>query len=290
MNAFSGVSPDVFKWSGMVLITVGLLIGTWSLLADPQSMVRRYWVRYLAHLDRKLRSMFIWTPAKYIAWAQIAAVFLVLAGAVGIDLPLWYVWLGLIAAAPYYYIERMRRKRVEMIEEQLDGFLVGLANALKSIPSISSAFVSVQPILRAPLSDEVGLAIKEMRVGSTLEQALLNMAGRVGSRQLDSALSAIVIGRQIGGNLPTILETTANTLREMARLEGVVKTKTAEGKAQMWVMAAFPFVMILALDAVSPGYFAPLEASVVGYIIAFIAGGFWLASLLVARKVLSVDI
>jgi tight adherence protein B len=290
MNAFSGVSPDVFKWSGMVLITVGLLIGTWSLLADPQSMVRRYWVRYLAHLDRKLRSMFIWTPAKYIAWGQIAAVFLVLVGAVGIELPLWYVWLGLIAASPYYYIERMRRKRVEMIEEQLDGFLVGLANALKSIPSISSAFVSVQPILRAPLSDEVGLAIKEMRVGSTLEQALLNMAGRVGSRQLDSALSAIVIGRQIGGNLPTILETTANTLREMARLEGVVKTKTAEGKAQMWVMAAFPFVMILALDAVSPGYFAPLEASFIGYIIAFIAGGFWLASLLVARKVLSVDI
>ncbi|PKN36243.1 MAG: hypothetical protein CVU63_17235 [Deltaproteobacteria bacterium HGW-Deltaproteobacteria-20] len=290
MNAFSGVSPDVFKWSGMVLITVGLLIGTWSLLADPQSMVRRYWVRYLAHLDRKLRSMFIWTPAKYIAWGQMAAAFLVMVGAVGVDLPLWYIWLGLIAAAPYYYIERMRRKRVEAIEEQLDGFLVGLANALKSIPSISSAFVSVQPILRAPLRDEVELAIKEMRVGSTLEQALLNMAGRVGSRQLDSALSAIVIGRQIGGNLPTILETTANTLREMARLEGVVKTKTAEGKAQMWVMAAFPFVMILALDMVSPGYFAPLEASIIGYVIAFFAGGFWLASLLVARKVLSVDV
>jgi tight adherence protein B len=234
--------------------------------------------------------MFIWTPAKYIAWGQMAAAFLVMVGAVGVDLPLWYIWLGLIAAAPYYYIERMRRKRVEAIEEQLDGFLVGLANALKSIPSISSAFVSVQPILRAPLRDEVELAIKEMRVGSTLEQALLNMAGRVGSRQLDSALSAIVIGRQIGGNLPTILETTANTLREMARLEGVVKTKTAEGKAQMWVMAAFPFVMILALDMVSPGYFAPLEASIIGYVIAFFAGGFWLASLLVARKVLSVDV
>ncbi|HNS99464.1 MAG TPA: type II secretion system F family protein [Polyangiaceae bacterium] len=290
MNAFSGVNPEVFKWLGVFLIVVGVFIGTWSLAADPQSMVRRYWVRYLAHLDRKLRSMFIWTPAKYIAWGQLAAAFLVIAGAVGIDLPLWYAWLVLVAVSPYYYIERMRRKRVEMIEEQLDGFLVGLANALKAIPSISSAFVSVQAILRAPLRDEVELAIKEMRVGSTLEQALLNMAGRVGSRQLDSALSAIVIGRQIGGNLPTILETTAGTLREMARLEGVVKTKTAEGKAQLWVLAIFPFLMILALDMLNPGYFLPLEASVVGYIIAFFAGGFWLASLLVARKVLSVDI
>lgn len=290
MKLFSTLHPDLFKWSGMALIAVGLLIASFALIADPQSMLRRYWVRYLAHLDRKLRSMFIWTPAKYIAWGQLAAGFLVLVAYVTVDLPLWYIWLVLIALSPYYYIERMRRKRVEMIEEQLDGFLVGLANALKSIPSISSAFVSVQPILRAPIRDEVELAIKEMRVGSTLEQALLNMASRVGSRQLDSALSAIVIGRQIGGNLPHILETTANTLREMARLEGVVKTKTAEGKAQMWVMAAFPFLMIVALDMVSEGYFAPLQQSVAGYIIAFFAGAFWLASLLVARKVLSVDI
>jgi tight adherence protein B len=134
------------------------------------------------------------------------------------------------------------------------------------------------------------LAIKEMRVGSTLDQALLNMAGRIGSRQLDSALSAIVIGRQIGGNLPEILETTAHTLREMARLEGVVKSKTAEGKAQLWVMAIFPFLMILALDTVSAGYFAPLQSSVMGYVVSLLAGGFWVASLVVARKVLSVDI
>ncbi len=290
MSLFEGVNAWVFKWFGIALIAAGLAIATFALIADPQSMVRRYWVRYLAHLDRKLRSMFIWTPAKYIAYAQIAAILVVLVGYVTIRLPLWYVWVGLIAAAPYYYIERMRKKRMEQIEEQLDGFLVGLANALKSIPSISSAFVSVHSILRAPLSDEVGLAIKEMRVGSTLEQALLNMAGRVGSRQLDSGLSAIVIAQQVGGNIPTILETTANTLREMARLEGVVKTKTAESKSQMWVLAVFPLIMILALDFVSDGYFQPLQESITGYIVSFLAGAFWLASLLVARKILSVDI
>lgn len=290
MNLLAELNAGIFKWSGIVLITLGAFGVTWALIADPQSMLRRYWVRYLAHLDRKLRSMFIWTPAKYIAYGQLAALFVILLLAVSVELPLWYIWVVLVALAPYYYIEKKRRERIEKIEEQLDGFLVGLANALKSIPSISSAFVSVQPILQQPLRDEVELAIKEMRVGSTLDQALLSMAGRVGSRQLDSALSAILIGRQLGGNLPTILETTANTLREMARLEGVVKTKTAEGKAQMWVMAATPFVMIVALDWVFDGYFTVLQESIAGYIIAFFAGAFWLASLLVARKVLSVDI
>ena len=144
--------------------------------------------------------------------------------------------------------------------------------------------------LQPPLSQEVELAVKEMRVGTTLDQALLRMAGRIGSRQLDSALSAIIIGRQIGGNLPKILATTAETLREMARLEGVIRSKTAEGKAQMWVLAIFPFLLLLALNAMKEGYFDPLTQSVAGYVVAILAAGFWIASIVVARKVLAVDV
>ena len=42
--------------------------------------------------------------------------------------------------------------------------------------------------------------------------------------------------------------------------------------------------------AVSPGYFEPLTSSVVGYILVIIASLFWIASLVVARKILAVDI
>ena len=128
-----------------------------------------------------------------------------------------------------------------------------------------------------------------MRVGSTLDQAVLFMAGRIGSRRVDSALSAL-IGRQIGGNLPKILDTTAGSLREMARLEGVVRTKTAEGKAQLWVLAVFPIVLMLAFNAVKDGYFDPLTQSVTGYVVVTMALVFWVASLVVARRILDVDI
>lgn len=284
------LAGSVLKYGGAALMALGLLVAVWALLADQQSIVWRYWLRYLGSLERKLRLMFIWTPARYIGMGQLACALIILTLAAAIDLPLWYVWLGAVAGGPVWYIERLRRKRVAAIEDQLDGFLTALANALKTTPSIGSALVSILPILRKPMRDEVELATKEMRVGSTLDQALLNMASRVGSRQLDSGLSAIVIGRQIGGDLPRILESTANTLREMNRLEGVVRTKTAEGKAQLWVLAVFPFFIIAALNAVSKGYFDPLSESLIGYGIAFAAGFFWLASLVVARKVLSVDI
>jgi len=207
-----------------------------------------------------------------------------------VEIPFWYAFVIGIAVIPAWYIEQMRQRRIAALEAQLDGFLTALANALKSIPSIGSAFTSIQPLLQPPMKDEVDLALKEMRVGSTLDQALLNMAGRIGSRQLDSALSAIVIGKQIGGDLPRILETTASTMREMARLEGVVKSKTAEGKAQMWVLAVFPFMMALALNSVKEHYFEPLSSSIIGYVAAFAAGFFWLCSLILARKVLAVDV
>jgi tight adherence protein B len=116
------------------------------------------------------------------------------------------------------------------------------------------------------------------------------MSARVGSKPLDTAISALLIGRQVGGNLPVIMETTAAAMREMERLEGVVRTKTAEGKAQLWVLALFPLVLMLSFNAVSPGYFDALTESAVGTLATVIALGCWGASLVVAQKILAVDI
>jgi tight adherence protein B len=284
------MTSDLLKWGGLALLALGLFASTWLIAADPQSFMWRLWARYVSHLERKLRLMFVFTPGAHIAQGQVVAVFALLAAHALVDVPFWYVFLLLILAGPPWYIERMRAARVVAIEAQIDGFLMALANALKATPSIGDAFISVQGLIPAPFQQEIVLAVKEMRLGSSLDQSLLHMAGRVGSRQLDSALSAILIGRQLGGNLPTILDTTAATFREMSRLEGFVRSKTAEGKAQLWVLAIFPFGLMYALNAVRPGYFDQLTESVVGYIVAVVAGFCWVGSIVLARKVLTVDI
>jgi tight adherence protein B len=280
----------LLKYGGLALVFVGLLIGFALVIADAEGLPRRLWARYVVFLERKLRLMFIWTPGAHIAGGQAGAIALLAALGVLVDLPYWYAFGVLVAVGPAVVIERQRRQRVEQIEQQLDGFLLALANALKATPSLGDAFTSVQRLIPPPLQQEVELAVKEMRVGSTLDQAMLFMAGRIGSRQVDSALSALLIGRQIGGNLPKILDTTASSLREMARLEGVVRTKTAEGKAQLWVLAIFPAVLMIAFNAVKDGYFDPLTQSLTGYACIVVGLIFWIASLVTARKILDVDI
>ncbi|MBX3263051.1 MAG: type II secretion system F family protein [Labilithrix sp.] len=283
-------TTQTLKWASLGVSSFALFAGTWLAAADQSGPVYRYSARYTASLERKLRPMFIFTPGRTIAYGQAAAMFLVVTAHVLMTIEFWYVGLLLIAIGPTAYIEMMRRKRVEKIEEQLDNFILALANALKTTPSIGAAFNSVAAVISDPMRQEVDLALKEMKVGSTLEQALLHMAARVGSRQLDSALSAILIGRQVGGNLPKVLETTAGTLREMRRLEGVVRTKTAEGKAQLWVIALMPFGLLLGLNTLWPGYFDPLTKSLVGYLVIIACTSCWVASIVLARKVLNVDI
>ena len=286
-----GLLNDLYKWGGMGLIGLGIFIVVAAAIGDRDSVLYRYWARYTSSLERKLRPMFIFTPGRMIAGGQLAAVFtLFVVHLVIVDLPVFPLWLIVAVAAPVIQIEQMRKKRVDAIEQQLDGFMLALANALKAIPSIGAAFNSVVPILQPPIRDEIELASKEMKVGSTLDQALLHMAARIGSRGVDSALSAILIGRQVGGNLGRVLETTAASIREMGRLDGVVRTKTAEGKMQLYVIGLLPFAMILVLSLMSPGFFDPLTKTPAGYILIIIAVAAWVTALLWARKILAVDI
>lgn len=291
MSALSELpATTVLKWASLGVTTFALFVGTYVGVADKSGICYRYASRYNVSLERKLRPMFIFTPGRYIAFGQLAVAFVVIACHVVFTVDFWWAILILIAAAPTVYIEQLRKKRVAALELQLDNFILALSNALKTTPSIGAAFSSVAGVITDPIRSEVELALKEMKVGSTLEQALLHMAARVGSRQLDSALSSILIGRQVGGNLPKVLETTAATLREMRRLEGVVRTKTAESKMQLWVIAAMPFALLVGLNALWPGYFEPLTTNVFGYIIMLACTTCWVASLVVARKVLSVDL
>ena len=290
MSQFTHNIEDLalFKWVGLGLVFVGLFVLLLTAITNTDNAPHRLWQQYVGYLDRRLKLLFIWTSGRVIATGQMLALFAVLLLAVLVSLPYWYIAAALIAAVPAVYIERMRRQRLAAIETQLDSFIMALANAMKATPSLGDAFMSVQQLVLPPFQQEVELAVKEMRVGSTLEQALLLMGGRIRSRRVDSALAAVLIGRQIGGNLPKILETTASTLREMERLEGVVRTKTAEGKMQLWVLAAFPLCMLYMFSSVKDGYFDPLTQSLSGYIVVIIAIGFWIASLVVARKILSV--
>jgi tight adherence protein B len=279
------------KLIGALALAGGVFVASWCIVTDRQSLPYRYWALYIAYLARKLRLLMLANvTGSLIAKAQLAASTLVVAAAFYFARPEIYLALGVVMFTPLLVLEQRRVARINAIEAKMDGFILTLANALKSTPSIGSALIYAQPLLAPPLNEEVELALKEIRVGSTVEQALTNMSSRIRSTPLDAALSGIMIGRQVGGDLTQILETTAATLREMARLQGIVKAKTAEGKGQLMVLAVFPAVILVLFDTLSPGYFRPLTNSTAGYFITFAAIALWVGAVILARNVLAVEV
>jgi tight adherence protein B len=285
----SAPSLTALKVAALVLVLVGVCLFVRD-AASGDTFLARYYRRYVAYLDRSLRLLFLSGSGRRVVLGQLAA--LVAAGAAGAALGVEYFacLLPLVLLAPRLYLARKRAQHLKKLESQLDSLILSLANALKTVPSPAAALTQIVPVLPSPVSLELDRALKEVRVGSTLEQAILNMSARLRSNELDTALSALLIGLQVGGNLPRVLENTALTVREMGRLEGVVRTKTSEARAQLWVLALFPFAICIAFSALDPTYFDPLRQSSTGTAVTAVALCFWSASIFLARRIVRVDL
>ncbi len=72
------LNDTLLKWGGFALVTIAMFVLSIGIVATPQGMVMRYWARYCLFIERKLRSMFIFTPGRTIAIGQLVGVFAVL--------------------------------------------------------------------------------------------------------------------------------------------------------------------------------------------------------------------
>jgi tight adherence protein B len=276
------------KWASLAAFALTYLIGFWAIASDATSIAVRYWTRYRAWLDRSLRSMFLEPSGKRIAVGQLLALVVVVALGLVTMQPAVYLLLPLIAFAPRAWVARKKAERVARLELQLSGFLQILSSSLRSTPSIGAALQAIVGVLESPIREEVKLALSELSLGSPLDQALVQMGSRIGSRSFDTAISAILVGRTSGGDLPKMLEENAKSLREAHRLDGVLKSKTADARNQLMVMSAMPPVLVIGFSILSPGFFDPLLTDFTGY--GIIAGSslLWVTALVWARQIMGV--
>jgi tight adherence protein B len=205
-------------------------------------------------------------------------------------LPAWYAVAFAVALAPAIWLENEWKKRVAKLEEQANSFALALSNTLKATPNVGAALQTVSSLLEGPVAQEFQVASKEARLGRQMDEALRELGQRCGSTKLNTVLAAILIGRQVGGNLPRILETTAATLRELERLEGVLRQKTSDARMQMWGLTLAPFVMCWGIHKLDPTFFQPLMETQTGHILVGVAMACYVASLVAARKIMQVDI
>lgn len=269
------------------LAVIALLV---TIMGSNRGLFYVFWGRYLDYLTLLLRRLRIFKPPHRIATMQ-AALLLVVLGFAALGLcPFWHVLSFVIAFGPAFVLERRVKKRVIAIDNTADAYCLALANSLKTTASVGAAVETASSLLHGPVAEEMEHAVKETRVGRSLNDALQAVGPRAKSHKLGIVLAALLIGRQVGGNLTRVLETTAATLREMERLEGVVRQKTADARMQIWGLVLAPLLICAGIYKLDPTYFQPLTTSTLGFVISGAATVSYVLGLLLARKILAVDI
>lgn len=280
----------IAKSAATLLVSGGLFLVGYGVARMKTLPGQAHLDAYLAYLERMIRLTFAKVQPRNIVRGQALAIVLGLALYAGTGVGAVLLLPAGAALGPAAQLSSLRRQRSRKFTAQTDGFLLGLANSLKAVPNIGAALSGLMPALQSPIREEVTIALNELRVGSSLDQALLDLAVRAQSPAFDGAVSALLVGRKVGGDLPKILETTAGTLREMARLEGFVQSKTSESRAQLWVLACFPLGIVLLFNFVSPGFFDPLSNTFSGQLVCVVAVTLWLSAIALARQLSRVDL
>lgn len=194
------------------------------------------------------------------------------------------------AILPMAVLSRRISRRARDFEAQLPDMLQLLAGSLRAGYGLLQAVDTVAREADDPAAGELSRVLTEARLGGSVEAALEAMAERIGSEDFRWVVIAINIQRQVGGNLASLLETVAATIRERGELRREVKTLSAEGRLSAVILVALPFLIALYTAIVNPGYLAVLTGSGGGRIAIGVAGLMMVLGVTWMRKVIRIEV
>jgi tight adherence protein B len=205
---------------------------------------------------------------------------------------LFFASLAAVAGffAPTIAVRFYRQRRIKLFNAQLTDALQQMSNALRAGLTFQQAMDQVGRESSAPLRQEFGLFTKEVKLGVPVEEALVNMANRVGSEDLELVATSTNIARQLGGNMAEMFETIAATIRERFRLEGKINALTSQGKLQGWIVALMPLGIGLVLNIRNPELMEPMFDTAYGYIVITAIVLLELVGFLFIRRIVAIDV
>ena len=254
--------------------------------------------RELARADLKLK-----VSEYLLIWAGVTIgvpVFMVLAsvGMPGLRNPL-VLLVGLLIGfmLPRFWLGRRKSGRVSAFNKQLPDTITLIANALRAGSSFLQAIELVVRESRPPISTEFGRVIREVNLGLAFDVALENMVRRVRSDDLELMATAISIQHTVGGNLAEILDSIAFTIRERVRIQGEIRTLTAQQRLSGYVVGFLPIGLAGFLFVAAPQFMAPMfddRASILGLpagVIILAVGGFAMfMGFMFIRKIVAIEV
>jgi tight adherence protein B len=219
------------------------------------------------------------------------AVALVLAvlGLLRFGIGLEFLALALIGyVLPALYLRNRRGSRLRQFDAALPRAMELIANSMKAGQSVAQSLAAVTDNAAPPVSDEFSLARREVELGASVDSALNNMVKRIGSNDLRLMVMVITIQRSVGGDLPAILTTLADTMRQREEMRAEILAATAQSRATALIITLLPIVAAVLLYFLVQDYFRPMLVNPIGWFMLGLAGFLLFVGNLIIRRLTAI--
>ncbi|MEH7251648.1 type II secretion system F family protein [Neobacillus niacini] len=191
---------------------------------------------------------------------------------------------------PKWYLRKKQRERTSKFNEGLADMITTIVGSLRAGFSFQQALKSVVEEASSPIKDEMGSVLTEMQYGKNIEDALNDLKERMPSEDLELMIQAILIQRQVGGNLATVLDKIIETIRDRTKIQGQISTLTAQGRLSGYVIALLPVILGFLLYMIEPDYIGSLFRHPLG--LAMIGAGLFsgVIGFILIKKITTIEV
>lgn len=191
-----------------------------------------------------------------------------------------YMWVPVLAAqlaaagilgyGPMGYLKFKAGRRQKKFEAGLADAIDMMSRALRAGHSMTASINVVAEQSAEPVRSEFSEVFKQQNFGLPLRDAMDQMLNRIPSQDLRVLVTGILVQKETGGNLAEILDRTANTIRERLKIQGEIRTHTAQGRMTGYILTALPIVMLVVINFLNPGYSDVLVKTKTGNMLAYL--------------------
>lgn len=215
--------------------------------------------------------------------------FVLLTYALSNDFIIVFIIFIIIWNIPKVIISHRKKEKIKTFNEQLNEGIMIISNSLKAGYSFLQAIAAVSEETKDPFSKEFKKLLKEMSLGISEEIALQNMLSRMDSDDLRLIVNAILIQKDIGGNLSEILDNISNTIRERQKIQNEIKTLTAQGRLAGIIVMSIPFFVGFTIYLFNKEYMMPLFTTPLGLGMIIVAFTNQIIGLIIIKKIIKID-
>lgn len=194
------------------------------------------------------------------------------------------------ALIPYAYVRRKRTLRLRAFEEQLPEAIDLLGRAIRAGHPLSAGLKMVADEADDPVAGEFRTVFEEQRFGLPFEDALLGLCDRIDLVDVRIMTTAILVQREVGGNLAEILDNIAHTIRARFVIRRQLRAYTAQGRLSGYVLAVLPIAVGTVIFLLNPDYMLTLFRERLGHALLVTAAVLQVLGFLWIRKIIDIEI